>query len=51
MTRCWTGTSKGEDLGFETIETALLTAVANASFHPVIPLSVTPAPASTCCCT
>ncbi len=30
---------EGEELGFETIETALLTAVANGSFHPVIPLS------------
>ena len=31
---------EGEDLGFETIETELLTAVANGTFHPVIPLSV-----------
>lgn len=31
---------EGEDIDFQVIETALLTAVANASFHPVIPLSV-----------
>lgn len=30
----------GEEIGFETVEKALLTAMARGSFHPVIPVSV-----------
>lgn len=31
----------GEEIGFEVVEDALLTAVARGSFHPVVPVSVT----------
>ncbi|WP_040632758.1 elongation factor G-like protein EF-G2 [Mobilicoccus pelagius] len=31
----------GEEIGFEVVEKALLTAVARGSFHPVVPVSVT----------